>query len=128
MHNMRLIIAIVTSLLDEALILGLALWGLPKLGIEIPLPITIVVMVLFGIYATVTFKLGSRVLRMKPLIGLTDMVGCEGLVTEELKPSGCIIILGETWVAKSLDGNIPKGTLVTVVKQEKLKLIVKRKL
>jgi len=127
MKNTRLIIALVSSLLDEGLIIGLLLWGLPKLGISIPIPITIIIVILFALFAIITFKLGSRVLNMKPLPGLTDLKGVEGRVVKRLALTGFIKIDGELWEARSLEDIIEIGTEVVVVSQSGLKLGVKKK-
>jgi membrane-bound ClpP family serine protease len=127
MKNARLIIAILTSLLDEAIILGIILWGLPKLGVNLPLYGTIFIILAFAGYAIITFKLGSRILRKKPLIGLTDMVGVEGRTASRLHPKGFVRIHGELWESRSEDGDLEQSIDVIVVKQRGLQLIVRRK-
>jgi membrane-bound ClpP family serine protease len=127
MKNGRFIIAVITSLIDEMLILGLILWGLPKFGVEIPLPITIVILTGFAIWAVTTYKLGTRILKKKPLAGLTDMTSVEGRVVKSLNPTGLIKIEGEIWNAQSKDGNIENGTDVIVISQDGFRLTVKRK-
>ena len=58
----RLIIAIVSTTLEEiALALGV-LWGLPKLGIHIPLWVLIIVMMAWAAYTVTTYRMGSRAL------------------------------------------------------------------
>lgn len=126
MKNARLIIAIISSLLDEALILGLILWGLPKLGIELPLPVTITIVILFAIFAVTTFKLGTRALKMKPLTGLSEMTNMDGVVVKRLDPIGYVKIDGEIWEAKSSNGIIEKGANIKVLAQKRLRLIVKQ--
>jgi membrane-bound serine protease (ClpP class) len=126
MKNGRLIIAIISSLLDEALILGLILWGLPKLGIELPISITVTIVILFAIFAVTTFKLGTRALKMKPLAGLSEMINMDGVVIKRLDPIGYVKIDGEIWEAKSNEGIIEKGTNIKVLDQKRLRLIVKQ--
>ncbi len=123
--NARLIIAIITSLLDEAIIVALILWGLPKLGVKIPPWVTILAVILFAIYAVTVFKLGTHILKKKPMPGFTDMTGLEGIVIHPLNPEGFIKIEGEIWEARAEYGNIKVGTNVIVVNQQRLKLIVK---
>lgn len=127
MKNARLILAILSSLLDEALIIGLLLWGLPQLGVNIPLPVTIIVVVLFAAFAVFSFKLGSRILRIKPLPGLPDLTGMEGIVVHRLDPKGTVKIDAELWTAKSLEGTLEIGTEIVVVTQKNLRLEVKKK-
>ena len=123
----RLIIAIVSTLLEEAIIIGVVIWGLPKLGIHIPLWGLIVLTVAWAVYAVTTYRSGSRALRKKPQIGLPHMVGSKGKVVSPLIPEGQVKIRGELWRAKSAaDGRMDIGEEVTVVGQEGLELIVSK--
>jgi membrane-bound ClpP family serine protease len=127
MKNARLILAILSSLLDEALIIGILLWGLPQLGIDIPLPVTITAVVLFAAFAVFSFKLGSSILKKQPLPGQTDLTGMEGIVVSTLGPKGTVKIEGELWSARSLEGTIAIGTEIVVITQKGLRLEVKKK-
>lgn len=126
MMTTRLIIAIVTTLLEEAAIAAIVLWGLPKLGVDLPIFVLVIIMVLWAAYAVFTYHLGSRALRRKPLAGLLDMVGSKGKVASRLDPEGLVKIKGELWQAKSDGGSIDSGEEVTVVGQEGLKLVVRK--
>lgn len=123
---MRLIMAIVTTALEEAALVALWYWILPYLGIYLPLPVLIVPMVVWAAYAVTSFILGTRSLKKAALAGLPAMVGCEGKVVEPLAPRGLVKIKSELWGAESLDGDISPGEAVNVVKQEGLKLFVRR--
>ena len=123
----RLIIAIVSTTLEEAALAVGVLWGLPKLGIHIPLWVLIIVMVAWGTYTVITYRMGSRALRKKPVNGLTAMVGSEGKVVSPLGPEGMVRIKGELWKAKSAGGEMDTGEKVTVVGQDGLKLIVRKR-
>lgn len=122
----RLVLAIVSTLLGEAAIVVIVLWGLPRLGIHIPWWGLIVMMIAWGAYAIVTYRMGSRALRKKPIAGLLDMVGSEGKVVSSLVPEGLVRIKGELWIAKSASGRMDTGVEVTVVGQNGLKLIVRK--
>ena len=119
--------AVITSLLDEALIIAVILWGLPRLGITLPIWATVLIVIIFAVYAVIVFRLGSRILYKKPLPGLTDMVGMEGKVTQPLKPEGLVQIEGELWEARTENEPIEKGVDIVVVSQDRLKLVVKKK-
>jgi len=121
----RLILAIVSLILEEAAIAVIVLMGLPRLGINLPLPALITVMVLWLIYAVLTYRVGSRALRRKPLVSLPDMLGGRGKVVSQLAPEGLIRIKGELWVARSADREIEVGQEVIVVAQDGLKLVVR---
>ncbi|MCJ7426301.1 MAG: NfeD family protein [Dehalococcoidales bacterium] len=126
MKTTRLIIAILSTLVEEAALAALLLWGLPQLGIHLPLPVLIVLMVALVTYAVITYRLGSRALRRKPEGGLSDMLGMRGEVVRSLDPEGMVKIKGELWRAKSAGRKIDTGEEVTVVGQNGLKLIVER--
>ena len=128
MKNARLIIAIITNLLDEAIIVALIIFGLPRLGIQIPLYGIILIGVGFLVYAVGFYTVGSRILRKKPLPGLTDMVGVEGRAVSRLAPKGFVRIQGELWESKADSGVINAGKDVIVIDQYGLKLIVRPKL
>ena len=118
----RLILAIVSTLLEEAALVAVVLWGLPQLGIHIPLAVLIVLMVVWGAYTVITYRAGSRALRRKPEI-LLPLIGSKGKVVSPLSPEGLVRIKGELWQATSSGGNIDTGEEVTVVGQYGLKLI-----
>ena len=122
--NFRLIVALLTSLLDEVAILALILWGLPKLGIEVPRPWLVVLILMIGVYAVVTYRLGSRALGRKPLAGLTSMVGMTGRVVRRVDRDGMVSIRGELWQARARKGTIEPGTEVIVTAEEGLRLTV----
>lgn len=123
--NIRLIIAIVTSLLDEFAILAIILWGLPRLGIRVPWPWLVVIIALVFVYAVVTFRVGSAALSRKPLAGLTSMVETRGKVVRRLDPEGMVKIMGELWQARAETGTIEIGTEIIVTGQDSLMLTVK---
>ena len=101
-------------------------WGLPFLGLRLPLSVLIVVMAVLATYAVVSFQVGSRALRKKPVVGLTTMEGGSGKVVRPLNPEGMVMVEGELWEAKSVEGNIAKGEEVIVVGQDGLKLTVRK--
>ena len=124
--SVRLILAIFSTLLEEAALLVIVLWGLPQLGIHIPLAGLIAVMVAWGAFSIFTYRMGSRALRRKPVIGLPTMVGSKGKVVSPLARDGLVRIQGELWEAKSAGRRIHTGEKVTVVGQDGLKLIVRK--
>ena len=73
----RLILAIVSTLLEEAALVAVVLVGLPHLGINIPLAGLIAMMVVWGAFSVFTYRAGSRALRRKPEIVL-PLIGCKG--------------------------------------------------
>ena len=120
----RLIIAIISTLLEEVALVAAVLWGLPRLGINIPIWVLVIVMLAWAIYTVITYRMGSRALRRKPVAGMTAMLGSEGEVVSPLVPEGMVRIKGELWKAKSESGKMDTGEEVVVVGQDRLKLIV----
>jgi len=121
----RLIMAIISTILEETAIVVIVLWALPEIGVHIPLPGLIALMVAWGAFSVTIYQAGSRALRKKPIVSLPDMVGSTGKVTSPLVPEGLVRIRGELWVAKSTGGEIEPGRAVIVVAQDRLKLAVR---
>ena len=126
MKNPRLILAILSTLFEETALVAVVLWGLPKLGVRLPLAVLIALMVAWAAYAVITYRLGSRALKRKSVAGLSSMVGSKGKVVSPLDPEGLVKIKGELWQSSSDGGRIDVGEEVIVVGQEGLKLIVRR--
>lgn len=124
--TVRLILAIISTLLEEAALVVIALWGLPQLGISIPLAGLITLMVAWAGFSVFIYRMGSRALRRKPVTGLLSMIGGRGKVVSPLTPEGFVRIKGELWEAKSISGRIDTGEKISVVGQDGLKLIVHR--
>jgi membrane-bound ClpP family serine protease len=122
----RLIVAIVTTLAEEAALVAIVLWGLPQVGVNLHVGVLIALMAALAAFAIITYRLGSRALKKKPVVGLTDMVGARGRAVSDLAPEGTIRIKGELWESRAEGRKISAGTKVTVVGQEGLKLIVRR--
>lgn len=122
----RLILAILATLIEEIAIVVIVLWGLPSLGVQIPLGSLIGIMAGLATYAVFSYRLGSRALMRKPVVGLPDMVGSRGEVVKPLAPDGVIRISSELWEAKSADRKIATGKEVIVIDQDGLKLTVRK--
>jgi len=101
--DMRLIWAILSTILEEAAFALIVIFLLPRWDIEFPLPLLIIILVIWSI-----------------------VVGLQGTVIKKLSPEGLIKIKGEIWQAYSLDGEIDEGEEVEVTEQHGLKLKVRR--
>ena len=110
--------------MEEAAIVALVRIGLPEFGIELPLGVLIAVMVAWATVAVIFYRMGSRALRRKPLVGLLTMVSGKGKVVSPLDPEGVIKISGELWRARSVIQKIDVGEEVIVKDQDGTKLIV----
>jgi membrane-bound ClpP family serine protease len=126
MINIRLIWAIVTNILEEAAIALVVLLGLPRMGVHLSLWTLIILMLGWLVFSVITYRKGSHALLLKPVAGLSNMVGSRGKVVSALSPSGTVRIRGELWDALSVDEPVEEGKEVEVVRREGLKLVVRR--
>lgn len=126
MTTARLIIAVVSTLVEEFALYAVWRWVLPEFDIEVPVWVLIVVMVFWAVFAIVNFIFVTRTLKRQTLVGLPTMAGSKGKVRSPLSLEGQVMIKGELWGAKSIDGEIDIGEVVTVVGQDGLQLIVRR--
>jgi membrane-bound ClpP family serine protease len=122
----RLIVAIVTTLLYEVALIVVVLWGLPRLGIYIPIPGLVVLVLALGAVAIATYRKGSQALGKKVVVGLSSMIGSKAKVVSKIDLGGMVKVKGELWKAQSTGERIDVGEEVTVVGQKRLKLIVRR--
>ncbi len=127
MKNGRLIVAIITNLLDEALIVALIIFGLPRLGVNIPIWGMVLICIAFLVYAVVFYRIGSTILRKKALPGFSEMTGMEGKTVGRLAPKGTVKIESELWDARAESGLIESGTPVVVIRQQGFRLVVRPK-
>ena len=124
--TIRLILAIVSSLLEEVALVVVVLWGLPQIDVHIPLAGLVAMMVALGAYDIFSYRMGSKALRQRPVMGLPAMVGSRGKVVSPLSPEGMVKIKGELWKATLEGGVLDIGDEITVVGQDGLRLIVRK--
>jgi membrane-bound ClpP family serine protease len=122
----RLILAIISTALEEVAIVVIWRWLLPEFDIILPFPVLIAVMVVWAVFAVSLFLLTTRILKRQALVGLPTMVGSRGKVASPLVPDGLVRIKGELWGATSNEGNLTTGEEVEVVGEDGLKLVVRR--
>ena len=123
--NGRLIMAVVSTILEEAALAVVVLVGLPELGMNLHLAVLVVLMVGWAAVAILNYQAGSRALKRQPIAGLGTMVGSRGRVVKPLQPEGLIKTGGELWQAKTIDMDIDTGTEVIVVGQDRKILLVR---
>ena len=121
----RLILAVVSTILEEAALAIIVLVGLPELGIKLHLAVLIVLMLAWAVVTILNYRAGSRALKRQPVAGLGTMVGSRGRVVKPLQPEGLIKVGGELWQAKSVGADIDSGNEVIVVGQDRKILIVR---
>jgi membrane-bound serine protease (ClpP class) len=126
MTTARLILAIVSTSLEEVAIVVIWRWLLPEFGISLPVSVLIGVMAAWAAFAVTLFIITTRILKKQVVVGLPTMVGSKGKVASSLAPEGLVRIKGELWGATSDEGNVDKGEEIEVVGEDGLKLLVRR--
>ncbi len=126
MTTARLILAIVSTALEEVAIVVIWRWLLPELEIELPPAVLIVVMAAWALFAVALFIFTTRTLKRQIVVGLPTMIRSKGKVASALTPEGLVRIKGELWGATSAEGNIAAGEQIEVVEEDGLKLVVRK--
>lgn len=120
--------AILSTSLEEVALAVFILWGLPRLGVKLPLGAIIGIMGGLATYSIISYRAHIRTHLKKPLVGFTDMNGSRGTVVKRLSPEGMVRIGRELWDAESEGAPIEAGEEVIVIRREGLKLFVRKNL
>lgn len=115
------VLVITTTLLEQAALVAVVLWLLPRVAINIPLWGLILMMIALGIYNYVTYRLGKKALVKKPII--SPDIGSRGRTTTPISPKGYVRVNGELWQASS-SSTIDVGEEITVVGIEGMTLLI----
>ena len=114
--------AVVTSVLEQVGVAAVALWLLPRLGIQVPIWALVPIMIALGVYSYVVTVLNKKALDRKPL-SLPD-IGSKGKVATLLSPTGYVRIGNELWQASSTGSTIGTKKEVIVTAIEGMTLLV----
>jgi membrane-bound serine protease (ClpP class) len=125
---MRLIMAVVSTALEEAAIWALWRFLLPEFDINLHVGILVGVMAAWGIFSIWLFLFTTRALKKQTTVGLPSMVGAKGKAAGSLNPEGMVKIRGELWSAVAEQGNIAAGEEIIVTGENGLKLLVRKSL
>ncbi len=117
---------VLVLLLDEAIVLVLIFVALRFWNVQIPLLITILVLLPVAVLVVIIHIKVIPSFRRKQTTGREGMIGLEGRVVQPLTPVGVIYIEGENWKAKSVGDDIEVDVTVEVAGIEKLTLRVVR--
>ena len=118
---------ITVLLLDEVIAIALVLGALWFFKVEFPLWAAVVVALLLGGIAFITYKLVMPSFHARQVTGPEGMLGYVGEVVEPLTPEGTVKVEGEYWKARSVGGNVAAGESVEILGLDKLTLEVKHK-
>jgi membrane-bound ClpP family serine protease len=122
----RLILAIVSTALEETAIWVIWRWLLPEFNVSLPVVVLIGVMIAWLAFSVWLFTFTTRTLKKQAEVGLPSMVGASGRAASRLSPEGLVRIRGELWDATSNEGDIEADEDVVVVSEHGLKLSVRK--
>ena len=122
--NARLILTIIISLIDEAIIIFILFFVLSLFGIEMPLWLIITLVLALSALTYVVY----RALSKKPLLGFESMIGKSGLTVSPITRKGTIRIGNELWSSETNYEYIEAGVEVIVTGQTGLKLNIRKKI
>lgn len=126
MTTARLVVAIISTSLEEVAFYVIWRWLLPEWNIFMPFSGLVVVMVIWALFAVTLFIFTTRTLKRQTVVGLPTMIGSRGKTASKLAPDGMVRIRGELWGAVSDEDNLDRGENVEVVGEDGLKLVVRR--
>jgi membrane-bound ClpP family serine protease len=122
----RLILAIISTTMEETAIFAAWRWLLPHFDIHLPVQALIAIMVIWAGFSIWLFVFTTITLRKQVPVGLPSMIGSRGKVADRLDPEGLINIKGELWTARSGGERLNRGEEVVVVGEDGLRLLVRR--
>ncbi len=114
--------AIAVSLGEQAVLLLVAFWILPKAGIEVPAWLVVVVAILLAIQSVILTRVNLHTLDRRPLFSPDS--GAHGKAVSNLNPAGYVRVDNELWRAVSDGKDVEKGEMVVVKSRDGMRLIV----
>ena len=81
---------LVTTIIEEGILISLLLWLLPWLGISMPTWLIVVLALAWAAWSYLTYSLGKRVFGQSPAVGPEAMVGTICQTTTSLCPVGYV--------------------------------------
>jgi membrane-bound ClpP family serine protease len=92
----------------------------------VSLPAIIVMTALVVAFFTFVLGKGIRAQARKISFGAEALAGGAGTAVTDLAPEGLVLLGGEQWSARSVEGRIGSGERVDVVGRDGLRLLVRR--
>ena len=124
--TIRLVMAVVSTILELTGIWLIWKYLLPYFDIYLPLGALVAALALWMVFSVWLFVFTTIVLKKQKPIGVHSMLGTKGKVVERLCPMGMVRIKNELWSARSNGPEIERGAEITVVEENGLILNVVR--
>ncbi len=125
--EMKVWILVLVSLIDDVLIVAVVILALWYFKVKLPWWAIILITLSLGAFIFVRTWFVVPSFRQKKATGKEAMIGMECQVVESLTPLGVVKVCGELWKAKSIDGDVAIGEEVEILRIERLKIEVRRK-
>ncbi len=109
-----------------AMLLGsIMLFESAEPAMRVSLEVIIPAVLLTALFFVLVIGLGLKAQSVRVATGHEGLVGERGVARTELAPSGRVAVHGEIWKAESLEGTIPAGADVEVVRVSGLRIAVR---
>lgn len=118
--------SIVTTLLEEMVLVVVVRWLLPVFGVNIPIWLLVLLMIAWGTYSYISYRLTKKVHDKEILTPAEAMIGRKGMAVTSLKQEGIVRIGSELWKASAIDLSISAYEEIVVVGINGLLLFVTR--
>ncbi len=105
---------------------GLLLFDASASFLKVSWPVLIVAAAIVLVFFMVVIRAVARAMRRPPATGVESLVGATGVVISPLDPQGQVRLHGETWRARTEEGELLKDEPVKVLRSEGLTLVVRR--
>jgi len=115
---------LVTTVIEEVVLISVLLWLLPYFGIRIPARVVVLLVLAWAGWSCLTYLLGKKTLGKTPLVGTETIIGTICQTTTPLCPKGYVQVGTELWRARSIAGDIDTGVEVVTVGRKGLTLFV----
>lgn len=110
------------SLVIGSLMLSKSNMPFLRISLQVIIPMVFTTLVFFIFIIGKAIKIQFK----KPSTGKEGLIGETGIAKEDLDPEGLVLVHGELWKAKSIDGVVKEGEMVMVKEVNGLKLEVKK--
>ena len=115
---------IVSTVIEEAVLITVLLWLLPHFAIRIPLWLVVVLALAWAAWSYLTYSLGKKVIGKPPAVGPETMIGLRCRTTTPLSPVGYVQAGSELWRACSITRDIDAEVEVVITEVRGLTLLV----
>ena len=118
------LLSLITTILEEAVLIAVLTWLLPHFGISVPIWLSVILVLAWAGWSYLTYRLGEKTIGKTPAIGPEAMIGSVCRATTRLCPTGYVQAGPELWRACSIAGDVDAGVEVVVIGMKELTLFV----